>query len=187
MADIVKGGGRAPHHPHQTGPIFPSWWNVRQKVAIATLCVLPWYLPSRTMLWCKLQVRGQIHSPYFYSTPLCTLWAYLCVGATVPDELWGGSWWTWRKFRKVWSQQPQLPKELKSRLDSAECGSQINLILKEVWKEPFIILDRQICEIHRFFVKQGLHGGYLIAKMFAKINGPHCKGVRGGGGVRKTY
>ncbi len=31
-------------------------------------------LPSRTKLWCTLQLRGQIHSPYFYSTPVCTLW-----------------------------------------------------------------------------------------------------------------
>ncbi len=27
-------------HPHQAGLFFPSWWNVSQKVAIATLCVL---------------------------------------------------------------------------------------------------------------------------------------------------
>ncbi len=27
-------------HPHQPGLIFPSWWNIRQKSAIATLCVL---------------------------------------------------------------------------------------------------------------------------------------------------
>jgi hypothetical protein len=31
------------------------------------------YLPSRTKLWCTLQLRGQIHSLYFYYTPLCTL------------------------------------------------------------------------------------------------------------------
>ncbi len=29
----------AHHHPHQPGLIFPSWWNVRQKSAIATLWV----------------------------------------------------------------------------------------------------------------------------------------------------
>ncbi len=34
-------------HPHQAGRILPSWWNVGQKVAIATLCV-------RTP-WCKLK------------------------------------------------------------------------------------------------------------------------------------
>ncbi len=31
------------------------------------------YLPSRTKLWCTLQLRRQICSPYFYSTPICTL------------------------------------------------------------------------------------------------------------------
>jgi hypothetical protein len=25
---------------------------------------------------CTLQLRGQIHSSYFYSTPVCTLWVY---------------------------------------------------------------------------------------------------------------
>ncbi len=30
-------------------------------------------LPSRTKLWCTLQLRGQIHPPYFYSTPICTV------------------------------------------------------------------------------------------------------------------
>ncbi len=39
MVNRVKGGGRAPH-PHQPRLIFPSWWDVRQKSAIATLCVL---------------------------------------------------------------------------------------------------------------------------------------------------
>jgi hypothetical protein len=28
------------HPTPSPGRIFPSWWNVRQKVAIATLCVL---------------------------------------------------------------------------------------------------------------------------------------------------
>jgi hypothetical protein len=37
MLDRVKGGGP---HPHQAGLILPSRWNVRQKVVIATLCVL---------------------------------------------------------------------------------------------------------------------------------------------------
>ncbi len=27
-------------HPHQPGLILPSWWNVRQKAAFATLCTL---------------------------------------------------------------------------------------------------------------------------------------------------
>ncbi len=32
------------------------------------------YLPSRTKLWCTLQLRGQINSHYFYSTPTFILW-----------------------------------------------------------------------------------------------------------------
>jgi hypothetical protein len=33
------------------------------------------YLSSRAKLWCMLlQLRGQIHSPYFSATSLCTLW-----------------------------------------------------------------------------------------------------------------
>jgi len=31
------------------------------------------YLPSRTKLLFTLQLRGQIHTPYFFSTPICTL------------------------------------------------------------------------------------------------------------------
>jgi hypothetical protein len=31
------------------------------------------YLPSRAKLWCTLQLRGQIHSSSFYSTPISTL------------------------------------------------------------------------------------------------------------------
>ncbi len=27
-----------------------------------------------TLLWCTLQQRGQIYSPYIYCTPICTLW-----------------------------------------------------------------------------------------------------------------
>ncbi len=40
MVDIVKGGAQCTHHSHQPRQIFPSWWNIRQKVTIATLCVL---------------------------------------------------------------------------------------------------------------------------------------------------
>ncbi len=32
------------------------------------------YFPSRIKLQCTLQLRGQINSSYFISTPLCTLW-----------------------------------------------------------------------------------------------------------------
>ncbi len=31
------------------------------------------HLPSRAKLRCTIQLRGQIYSPYFSSTPLCTL------------------------------------------------------------------------------------------------------------------
>ncbi len=49
--DIVKGGGCAVHHPHSlllSGLILFSWWNVRQKVAVATLCAL-WVGGKRTV------------------------------------------------------------------------------------------------------------------------------------------
>ncbi len=43
-------------HPHQPGLILPSWWNVGQKAAVATLCVLcgPATLSSHPPLcwWC---------------------------------------------------------------------------------------------------------------------------------------
>jgi hypothetical protein len=29
---------------------------------------------SRKKLWCTVQLRGQTHTPYFYTTPMCTLW-----------------------------------------------------------------------------------------------------------------
>jgi hypothetical protein len=31
--------GTCTFHPHQPGLIFPSWWNLRQKAAVAILCV----------------------------------------------------------------------------------------------------------------------------------------------------
>jgi len=45
------------------------------------------YLPSRTQLWCMFQLRGQIHTPYFYSAlyVLCEL-AYWGIGE------WGVRW-----------------------------------------------------------------------------------------------
>jgi hypothetical protein len=48
MVDRVKGEGVRPL-PHQTRLILPSWWNVRQKVAIATLCAL--CEVKRGLLW----------------------------------------------------------------------------------------------------------------------------------------
>ncbi len=38
-----------------------------------TVPPLSLYLSARSKLWCTLQLRGQIHSPCFYSTPICTL------------------------------------------------------------------------------------------------------------------
>jgi hypothetical protein len=32
------------------------------------------YLPSQAKLWCTVQLRGQIHSLYFSSTPIHTQW-----------------------------------------------------------------------------------------------------------------
>ncbi len=46
-------------------------WLVRLGVARPPLSL---YLPSHIKLWCMFQLRGQIHSPYVYTTPICTLW-----------------------------------------------------------------------------------------------------------------
>ncbi len=35
---------------------------------------LLFYPPSRAKLWCALHLIGEMHSPYFSSTPICTLW-----------------------------------------------------------------------------------------------------------------
>ncbi len=45
------------------------------------------YLPSRTKLWCTLQLRGQIHSPYFYYTPLCTLRFAQCKHVCISSDI----------------------------------------------------------------------------------------------------
>ncbi len=39
--------------------------------------LLSLHLSSRTKLWCTLQQRGQIHFPYFYSTPIWTICGFL--------------------------------------------------------------------------------------------------------------
>jgi hypothetical protein len=102
LVDIVKGGGcGVDPQPHQPGLIFPSWWNVRQKVAVATLCAL-WILPPSLQniewlslyisLWCKTQLfffcsamwiyfkyqlayLPQLHMATFPCSPLCP---FLC-------------------------------------------------------------------------------------------------------------
>jgi len=48
---------------HPNGKISPGWWGWGVLL----------YLPSCIKLWCTLQMRGQIHSFYFYTTPICTL------------------------------------------------------------------------------------------------------------------
>jgi hypothetical protein len=41
MVNVMKGGGRAPPHPHQPGIILPtSSLNERQKADLTTLCSL---------------------------------------------------------------------------------------------------------------------------------------------------
>jgi hypothetical protein len=54
---------------HHDGKISPGWWGWGVQAHLLSL-----YLPSRAKLWCTLQLRGQIHFPYFYSTPMCTMW-----------------------------------------------------------------------------------------------------------------
>jgi hypothetical protein len=56
---------------HHDGKMSPGWWGWGVHEHPLSL-----YLPSRTKLWCTLQLRGKIHSTYFYSTPICTLWWY---------------------------------------------------------------------------------------------------------------
>ncbi len=44
MVYILKGGVWSCNpHPHQLGLIFPSWWNVRRKVCVATLWLVAFY------------------------------------------------------------------------------------------------------------------------------------------------
>ncbi len=57
---------------HHEGKISPAWrgWEMHAQP-------LSLYLPPRAKLWCTLQLRGQIHSPYFSSTPIYILWCTL--------------------------------------------------------------------------------------------------------------
>jgi hypothetical protein len=54
---------------HHDGKINPGWcgWGVHAHPLLL-------YLKSRTKLQCMLQLSRQIHSTYFYSTSICTLW-----------------------------------------------------------------------------------------------------------------
>ncbi len=58
----------------------PEWgWGCTVHGERCTVHALPLslYLPSRSKLWWTLQLRGQIYSHYFSSTPICTLWVKL--------------------------------------------------------------------------------------------------------------
>jgi hypothetical protein len=63
--------------PRNLNPTVRSWIPplVREGGAVHAQ-PLSLYLPSSTKLWYEntIQRRGQIHSPYFYSTPKCSLW-----------------------------------------------------------------------------------------------------------------
>ncbi len=52
---------------HHDGKMSPGWWRWGAHAHPLSL-----YLSSHTKLQCTLQLSGQIHSPYFYSTPMCT-------------------------------------------------------------------------------------------------------------------
>ncbi len=75
----VVGGGQRVHTEWQW-PLSGVHSNMIEKWALTgegggcTLTPLSFYLVSRTKLQCALHLRGQIHSPYFISTPISTLW-----------------------------------------------------------------------------------------------------------------
>jgi hypothetical protein len=62
--------------PHQPGLILPSWWNVRQKEAVATLCVLCVYARKRPLPLCVYSVctpeSGRCHSVCTLCEPIPT-------------------------------------------------------------------------------------------------------------------
>ncbi len=84
--------------PHETNQSMPKMWEEPQsthRVAKATFCLhsitmvksaqpvrvggaCPPLFTLSTItsigLWCTLQLRGQIRSPYFISTPICAPW-----------------------------------------------------------------------------------------------------------------
>jgi hypothetical protein len=65
--DIVKWGGRraCTPQPHQAGLIFPSWWNIRQKLGIATLLysVIAEILVMVCILRGMCEIGGTVQSP----------------------------------------------------------------------------------------------------------------------------
>jgi hypothetical protein len=85
--------------PLSGAPYIPSWWKIspgRRGWAVHTH-PLSVYLPPRTKLWCTLQLRGKIHSPYLYSIPICT--STLCntrghvILKQTTHSVWGHYWY----------------------------------------------------------------------------------------------
>ncbi len=69
-------------HPHQPGQIFSSWWIVRQKVAVATLCTLwPRDLRSSNADW--LEKKQSTDWKVFTlnpTSPVCKKCLHICGG-----------------------------------------------------------------------------------------------------------
>ncbi len=70
MVNIMKGGGRAPPTPHKPRLIFPSCWNVRQKAAVATLCVLCGFV---ALLNVSVYMKNCTYRTHCIRQPYCTL------------------------------------------------------------------------------------------------------------------
>ncbi len=70
-----------------------SWWKNQPKLVRVGVHAHPLSLnlPSHTKLWLMLQLRGQIHFPCFYSTPICTLW-FWSTFQTRSFYVWGSIW-----------------------------------------------------------------------------------------------
>ncbi len=60
---------------------IPSWWkNLPRLVRVGSALALPFIISTITykvVVYGTLQLREQLHSPYFYSTPFYTLWSQL--------------------------------------------------------------------------------------------------------------
>ncbi len=65
----LKGGGRAPPNPHQPGLIFPSWWDVRHKSAIASLRLLCDLHYEEAWVCLELDRDRPAHSPLVPADP----------------------------------------------------------------------------------------------------------------------
>jgi len=94
---------------------IPSWWKISPGWWgwLVHAHPLSLYLPSRTKLQCTLQLRGQIHSLYFYSTPIYSI---LCA---LDPEIW--------IIIGVFSSLSSLKMEVLSHI------SQLSYVIK-IWK-----------------------------------------------------